>query len=197
MRSFVLDYHHPEHAETIMDHAEAWREERLRERHLHVAAVAQRAEDAVGIAFGRRRDRQSEALEARRALAMAVRHHHDLVADAKARVHDLVLAAGRHHAGLRRLGAVLVAHQHLHVGAERPLVEPDRFLAATIEEQIRLDFHDISFSRVAAKGCGAGASMRRVLLSSAIGRTSTAPARAPGILAAIRIASLRSRASIT
>ena len=64
--------------------------------------------------------------------------------DAKAAVHHLVL-------GLRRrpvfgLGAVLEAHEHLDLGAKRALVELDRLLGATVEEQVGLDLHGVSFS---------------------------------------------------
>src|SRR5215467_13550128 len=52
-------------------------------------------------------------------------------------MHDLVVAAGRNHAGRRRLRAFLIAHHHLDLGAERLLVELDRLLAAAVEEQIR------------------------------------------------------------
>src|SRR4029077_15289402 len=62
----------------------------------------------------------------------------------EARVHHLVLGAGRHHAGSRWLGAVLVAHEHHDFRADRALIELDRLFAAAVEEQIRLDLHDIS-----------------------------------------------------
>src|SRR5262245_42753426 len=52
-------------------------------------------------------------------------------------MHDLVVAAGRNHAGRRRFRAFLIAHHHLDLGAERLLVELDRLLAAAVEEQIR------------------------------------------------------------
>ena len=38
-------------------------------------------------------------------------------------------------------GALLEAHQHLHLRAEHIAIELDRFLAAAAEEQIRLDQH--------------------------------------------------------
>src|SRR5262249_46616153 len=74
------------------------------------------------------------------------------VTAAEAGMHDFVLAAGRAHAGFGRLGAVAEAHHHLHLGAHGLLVEFERFLAASIKEQIglhlgrglRLTLHDKS-----------------------------------------------------
>ena len=83
--------------------------------------------------------------KARLAQALAVGGHHRRLADAQARVHHLVLGAGRDHAGRVRFGAVLEAHEHRHLGAERAAVELDRLLAAAVEEQVGLDQHDVSF----------------------------------------------------
>ena len=66
--------------------------------------------------------------------ALAVGGHHGGLADAEARMHHLVLGARRDHAGLMRLRAVLEAHEHGHLGAQRAAVELDRFVAAAIEE---------------------------------------------------------------
>src|SRR5215831_7419912 len=63
-------------------------------------------------------------------------------------MHDLVVAAGRDHAGRRRLRAFLIAHHHLDLGAERLLVEIDRLLAAAVEEQIRCRHGLLSFVQV-------------------------------------------------
>ena len=63
-------------------------------------------------------------------------------------MHHLVLGIGRDHAGLRGLRAILEAHEHHYLGAERFLIERDRLLAAAIEEQIGLDVHSISLSVV-------------------------------------------------
>src|SRR4029450_3983603 len=49
-------------------------------------------------------------------------------------MHDLVVAAGRNHAGLR---AFLETHHHLDLGPKRLLVEVKRLLAAAVESQIR------------------------------------------------------------
>src|SRR6516162_4387783 len=67
-------------------------------------------------------------------------------------MHDLVVAAGRNHAGRRRLRAFLIAHHHLDLGAERLLVELDRLLAAAVEEQIRCRHGLLSFVQVVWKG---------------------------------------------
>src|SRR6516164_9001849 len=73
-------------------------------------------------------------------------------------MHDLVVAAGRNHAGRRRLRAFLIAHHHLDLGAERLLVELDRLLAAAVEEQIRcrhglLSFVQVVWERRLGKSC--------------------------------------------
>src|SRR5262245_4273600 len=41
--------HHPADAETVDQHAEALREERLAERHCHLAALGERGELAIGL----------------------------------------------------------------------------------------------------------------------------------------------------
>src|SRR5215472_17580499 len=128
---------HPADAEAVGDHAEALGEEGLAERHSHLAAVGERLEHAVGLGFVLGVDGEREALEFRLAVRAAVGCHHVLAADAQARMHDLVVAAGRNHAGRRRLRAFLIAHHHLDLGAQRLLVELDRLLAAAVEEQIR------------------------------------------------------------
>src|ERR1700741_2035278 len=48
----LFDQHHPSHAELVLHHAEFRREERLAERHLDLAAVAERGEQPIGLAFG-------------------------------------------------------------------------------------------------------------------------------------------------
>src|SRR5205085_4110532 len=136
-----LDDHHPAHAEAVGDHAEALGEERLAERHAHFSTIRERFEHAVGVGFVLGIDGQREALEFRLALRAAVGCHHWGIADAKTRMHDLVLAAGGNHAGRRRLRAFLVAHHHLDLGAKRLLVEVERFLAAAVEEQVRCHWH--------------------------------------------------------
>jgi hypothetical protein len=118
----------------------------LGERHLHLPAVGERSEHPVRLGLMRHRQREREALEAGPFLAATVGGHHRGLADAKARMHDLVLRTGRHHAGWRRLRVVLEAHEHRHLGAEHAAVELDCFLAVAVEEQIGLDVHDISFS---------------------------------------------------
>jgi len=56
----------------------------------------------------------------------------------KLRVHDLVFAAGADHEFIR---SVLETHQHADLGADRLFVEFQRFIAAAVEIQIRLDVH--------------------------------------------------------
>jgi hypothetical protein len=46
------------------------------------------------------------------------------------------------------LRSVLETHEHRDLGAERAAVELDRLLAAALEEQVGLDLHGVSFSRV-------------------------------------------------
>jgi hypothetical protein len=69
------------------------------------------------------------------------------------RVHHLVgaghgagAAVAFFHAGIGR--RVAVAHELDDFGAERLLVERDRFVATAFEGQVRLDFHGISFSLI-------------------------------------------------
>src|SRR6516225_7809788 len=75
---------HPADAEAVGDHAEAFGEERLAERHAHLAAVGERREHAVGLGFVPGVDREREALEFRLALGAAVGRHHRLAVDAEA-----------------------------------------------------------------------------------------------------------------
>src|SRR5262252_3239073 len=75
---------HPADAEAVGDHAEALGEERLAERHSHLAAVGERGEHAVGLGFVPGIDGEREALEFRLALRAAVGRHHVLAVDSKA-----------------------------------------------------------------------------------------------------------------
>src|SRR5262245_7454549 len=75
---------HPADAEAVGHHAEALGEERLAERHSHLAAVGERREHAVGLGLVLGVDREREALEFRLALRAAVGRHHVLAVDAKA-----------------------------------------------------------------------------------------------------------------
>jgi hypothetical protein len=111
---------------------------------LHLSAVGERREHAVGRSLILGVEGEREALEFRLALGVAVGRHDIRAVDAKACVHDLVLAAGRNHAGRRFLRTFVEAHHHPDLGAERLLVEVDRLLAAAIEEQIRCHWHDLS-----------------------------------------------------
>src|SRR5262249_55661917 len=65
-------------------HAEALGEERLAERHSHLAAVGERREHAVGLGLVPGIDGEREALEFRLALRAAVGRHHVLAVDVKA-----------------------------------------------------------------------------------------------------------------
>src|SRR5580700_2746817 len=55
-RLFLFDNNHPAHTELVGDHAEARREERFRERHLHLPALGQRVEPALAFGGIGRRD---------------------------------------------------------------------------------------------------------------------------------------------
>jgi glutathione S-transferase len=133
------DVHHPADAELIGDHAEARREERLGERHLHLTAIGKRIEEAIGLGLALRREREGKALEARLSLATTIRCHQGRVAHPEARMHHLVLGSRR--CGRRLLGCILEAHEHADLGAERTTIEIERFLAAAVKEQIGLDLH--------------------------------------------------------
>src|ERR1700726_4102653 len=54
---------HPVHTEFVGEHAEAWREKRLRQRHRHLPALAESREHSVGIGFAVRGDGQGKAVE--------------------------------------------------------------------------------------------------------------------------------------
>ncbi len=95
----------------------------LVERHLHLPALGEGREQPLGLHFVGHRDGQRKALEARHPLAAAVGSHHRRVGGAEGRMHHLVSRLGRYRGGLMRLGAVLEAHEHRHLGAERLAVE--------------------------------------------------------------------------
>src|SRR6266702_4296828 len=124
----LLDDHHPADAETVGDHAEALGEERLAERHSHLSLIGKRLEHAIGLGFVLGVHGEREALEFGLALRATVGRHYIGTIDAKARMHDLALAAGRDHAGRRRLRALLLAHHHLYLGTKRILIEAERLL---------------------------------------------------------------------
>src|SRR5215468_9220178 len=92
-------------------------------------------------------------------------------------MHHLVLVPGCKHSRLGRLRAVFESQQHLHLGADGTTIELDRFLTATVEEQIRLDFHSISSSsnsrthRAAFVGVGPALRQRRTRLREIDTRT--------------------------
>ncbi len=119
-------------------------EEGLRQRHLHLPAVGERGEHALGLGLVRRRQRQRKTLEARFSLAVTVGGHHHGLADAEVRMQHLVFGARREHAGWRGLGALLVTYERRHLRAERLAVELERFLATAVKEQIGFDSHDVS-----------------------------------------------------
>ena len=74
-------------------------------------------------------------------------------------------------------GALLEAHEHLDLGAERALVELDRLLAATVEEQIGLDLHDFPSRGTSVRRCvNATAPLSASWPSSAARRTLRAQA---------------------
>ena len=113
----------------------------LLERHLHLAAFAERGEHLVGLGFVLGGDRQRDALEFRLAGIVAVRRHQRRVADLEARR----ASPCRRLPGAQRLpGRFLEAHQHADLGADRLLVELDRFLAAAVEHQIGGNLHGAS-----------------------------------------------------
>ena len=77
---------------------------------------------------------EGKALEVGFLAGTVIGGHYRTLADAEACVHDLVLRAGRDHAGRWQFGALLVAHHHLHFGIEGLPVEFDSLLAIAIEE---------------------------------------------------------------
>src|ERR1700741_1520173 len=89
--ALLLDDDHPAHAEAVGDHPEALGEERLAQRHAHFSASGERLEHAVGVCFVLGIEGEREALEFRLALRAAVGCHHRRIAEAKKRMHYLVL----------------------------------------------------------------------------------------------------------
>src|SRR5262249_15457361 len=83
-RRSSLNDDHPAHAEAVGHHAEALGEERLAERHSHLAAVGERREPAVGLGLVLGVDGEREALEFWLALRAAVGRHHVLAVDEQA-----------------------------------------------------------------------------------------------------------------
>src|SRR3954451_14610112 len=67
----LCDDDHPPHAEPVGDHAEARREERLGQWHLHLASFGKRSKEPLGFCFTGRVQGQRKALEARLSLALA------------------------------------------------------------------------------------------------------------------------------
>ena len=63
----------------------------------------------------------------------------------EARTCDLLLRSGRAACGV---GALLEAHEHGHLGADGAAIEFGRFLGPAVEEQVRLDLHDVSSHRM-------------------------------------------------
>jgi len=153
----MLDNDHPRHTEAVGHHAEAWREEGLSKRHLHLPALGQCVEPPVGLGFTGDSQRQRYSLETRLALASAVGRHHSRIADAQAGMHDFVLRTGRDHTGRRGLGAFLETHHHRGLGTECLAVELDCLFAAAVKRQIRLDQHVSSFEKGWSVQCSAGA----------------------------------------
>ena len=84
----------------------------------------------------------------------AVIGEHDLAAaDAQGRMHDLVPEV-RGDAGAIGARVFIVTKPNLDDGAERRLVESDRFAAIAVEEQIGLDRHGLPFPVESAANVG-------------------------------------------
>src|SRR2546428_11657406 len=94
-------------------------------------AVAEGSEASLGLGLVWHRQRQRKALEARPALALTVGGQDRGVADAQARMHDLVFGTRLDHGGVR---ALLVTPEHRDLGAEGSAGENHGLLAAHSEE---------------------------------------------------------------
>src|SRR5208282_2077687 len=149
---------------------------------LYLPAVGQCGEEALGLGILTHRERERKALEARPSLAAAIGSHHARVADADARVHHLLRGVGRDHGLLIALGAVLEAHEHRHLGAERLAVELERLLGAAVEKQVGLDLHWLSFSAVGGDWRDASVIDRLVGRGPEIETDIWRPGRGPGAL---------------
>src|SRR5438552_12506779 len=68
-------------------------------------------------------------------------------------MHDLVFAARRDRPRRVRTGHVLEPREKRHFGAQRLAVELDRLLAATLEDQVRLNLHKFSSACVGDGYC--------------------------------------------
>src|SRR5215510_4236339 len=137
-RPWTVD--HPGRAETVDQHAEALGEERLGERHVDLAAVGKPVEHACRLLDGRNLERHGVAAGRLLVPGRGVGGHQHLVADREPRMHDLLVPFLRHVALGRR---ALVLEHRLDLAVEQPGVELEGFLAVALEEQIRIDTHDL------------------------------------------------------
>src|SRR5215470_4744314 len=87
----LLGQHHPVDAELVGNHAEARGEEGLAHRHGDLAALAERAEQLLGLLVVGGVDGERKALEVGLAAALAVGGEDLRVADLEGGMHDLVL----------------------------------------------------------------------------------------------------------
>ena len=136
---------HPRDSKTVGNHAKARCEESLGQRHLHLPAVCQSAEQPFGRGIIVRRKRQRKALIIRFPIAPSVGRKEGRIADPETHVHHFVLGTGLTLIWFRTL---LEALKHRYLGAERLSVEFDCFLAAAAEHQIWLHLHGFPFISV-------------------------------------------------
>jgi len=115
---------------------------RFRERHLHFAPVSQRGKVFVRLRFAGHLKIERDPLETGFPPAAAVGRHHRGVADLHGSMADLVFRAGGEHSRRWRLRRFVVPHQHDELRSERFFVEGDRFVAAAVEVEVRVDEHD-------------------------------------------------------
>src|SRR5579872_1659507 len=92
----------------------------------------------MGFSFRPGGNRQRKTAEFQIHIA-SIRSHECASADAECAVHDLAFETWWKTARLVRFRAVLVMHEHLHLGTERGAIERKSFFAAAGKEQVRLN----------------------------------------------------------
>ena len=77
-------------------------------------------------------------------------HKNDRITDLDGCVQDLIFGIKRARIGWMRFRFILEPHQHVHLGVKSCAVKLNRFVTPTVEIQIGLDMHCLSFGRIIA-----------------------------------------------
>src|SRR5579862_916992 len=116
--AFAVD--HPWDPETVDDHAEPFRPERLFERVQHASVARERAKNALGFRGVLHLDRQRKALALVETLRRDVGAGQRKASHPHAAVHDLGAPVGGYRAGQRR---ALIAKERAQLAAKTTLIE--------------------------------------------------------------------------